>query len=83
METQIEDADQALEDVLKDKESWDFDVAFGRLQIKMQLAQMKYEIQQFPESMIVLKDAEVYADDMREDVSKRDVSYHNQKNLLL
>ena len=49
----------------------------------MQLAQMKYEIQQFPESMFVLKDAEVYADDMREDVSKRDVSYHNQKNLLL
>lgn len=41
VETQIGEADEALQDALKDKDSWDFDVAFGRLQIKMQLATMK------------------------------------------
>lgn len=46
----IGDADEALEDALKDKDSWDFDVAFGRLEIKMQLAHMKNEVQSYQEA---------------------------------
>lgn len=47
VETSIGEADEALEDALRDKDSWDFDVAFGRLEIKLQLAQMKSELQDY------------------------------------
>jgi hypothetical protein len=57
----IGDADEALEDALKDKDSWDFDVAFGRLEIKMQLAHMKNEVQSYQEAYELLLDAEKYA----------------------
>lgn len=64
VEMKIGDADEALEDALKDKDSWDFDVAFGRLEIKMQLAHMKNEVQSYQEAYELLLDAEKYAQDM-------------------
>jgi hypothetical protein len=41
VESSLTETDEALEDVLKDEDAWDFDVAFGRLEMKMKLAHYK------------------------------------------
>ena len=40
-ETQLSDANEAIEDALKQEDGWDFDIAFGQFQVKMQLAHIK------------------------------------------
>jgi hypothetical protein len=44
---------------LKQTDGWDFDIAFGQFEVKMQLAHLKEALQNYKEMMVTLRECEV------------------------
>ena len=64
VEDNLTSTNEALEDALRDKGRWSFEVAFGRLEVTMQMAHVKESMQNYREMIGHLREAERLADDI-------------------
>ena len=82
-EMQLTDANDAIEDALRQADGWDFDIAFGQFEVKMQLADLKESLQDYRAMMGLLKEAEVLIGNILEKVRENDVSFHDHKKVYI